>query len=459
MFKKNKQVFPVDSLNRFISKGDNRSVKIKRNILISFLIRSLSIGISLSVVSLAIRYVNAAQYGVWLTMTSVLSWVTYFDFGLGNGLRNRLATAIAFKEYDKAKKYISTTYAISTVIAVSVFIIFCVINPYINWNRIFNVPSTVDENINLLLLGLSGILCIQFVLQLINIVLNSLQETAKAELISLLSQAGILVTLIVLKYTMSGSLAILVIVLNITPLAIILLSSIYTYKRKYKLIAPSFKSIDFSYVKSILNLEGAFFLIQIGSLVLFQSDNIILTQQLGPEAVTKFNVTYKVYSVILTGFAVITVPYWSAFTDAWAKKDYQWITGSVKRLREVWLFISLVIVPVFFVLAKFVFKSWFPGDLDIDWSLSLSMAVYVVFSTCLSFSCYFLYGIGKLRVLLALYTLVMLTNVPLGILMGKWWGIEGVILSNVIAFAFMSMVLWVQTNKILHQQAYGIWNL
>ena len=451
-------MFVVNALNRFIKSGEQRSVRIKKNIIISFLVRSLSVAINLVIVSLAINYVDPVQYGIWLTLTSIISWFTYFDFGMGNGLRNRLATALAFKEYDKAKKYVSTTYAVFIIIAISVFVLFYFVNPYINWNNILNIPSTVDENIHLVLLALLGSLCIQFVLQLINTVLNSVHESAKAEIITLLGQVGMLITLLVLKYTVKGGLSILIVALNIAPLATIFLASLLLYNGRHKLIGPSLKSVDFSYARSILNIGGAFFVIQLGSMVLYQTDNIIITRVLGPEAVTKFNITYKLYYVIFIAFSIITSPYWSAFTDAYAKKDYQWINKSVKRLRKVWLFISFVIVPVFFVLAKFIFKILFPDVSGITSSLSLSMAVYVICSSCLSFTCSLLYGIGKLRVLLILYVLVTITNVPLGIVMGKWMGIEGVVIANIIIFVFMNIVLWIQTNKILGHKASGIWN-
>jgi len=238
----------------------------------------------------------------------------------------------------------------------------------------------------------------------------------------------------------------------------IIVSSIIFYNSKLKFIAPSLKSIDFSYTKSILNVGGAFFLIQLGALILFQTDNIIITKILGPEAVTKFNVAYKLYSVIIMGFSIIVTPYWSAFTDAWAKRDYSWINGSMKRLREVWLFTSFIVVPVFFMSAKFLFKIWLQDSVIVNMSLSLLMAVYVICYTCLALNCYFLNGIGKLRVQLVLYLLITVTNIPLGIIMGKWLGIEGVVFANIIAFVFMNTILWIQTNKILRHKAFGIWN-
>ncbi|HEV8270263.1 MAG TPA: oligosaccharide flippase family protein [Chitinophagaceae bacterium] len=447
----------VDSVNKFINRGEGRSVQIKKNILISFLIKGLSVVINFLIVPITIGYVDQVRYGIWVTLTSIITWFAFFDFGMGNGLRNKLTTALAHMEYDKAQKYISTSYAVLTLMALSFFGLFCVFNPYINWGSVLNIPTNVDENIHLVMLIVMGAFCLQFTLQLLNTILRSMQEPAKAELLTFFGQLMILVILVIIKNTVTGSLSVLVLALNVAPVAVLFAASLLLYNGKLRSIAPSFKKINFSYAKSILNIGGVFFLIQIGSLVLHQTDNIIITRIIGPEAVTKFNVTYKLYSVIIVAFLIIASPYWSAFTDAFAKKDYQWITKSVKRLRKVWVFTSFVVVPLFFVLAKFLFKILFPS-IHINSSLSISMAVYVICYTWLSLNCYFLYGTGKLRILLILYLFVTVTNVPFAIVMGKWWGIEGVIMANVLSFVLMNIVLWIQTNKILQLKASGIWN-
>jgi O-antigen/teichoic acid export membrane protein len=451
-------MFLVESLSKFVNNGNNRSVRVKKNIAVSFLIRGLSVAISFSIVPLTISYVNPVQYGIWLAITSIVSWFTFFDFGIGNGLRNKLATAIAFQEYDKARKYVSTTYAILSIVAFSVFILFCFVNPYINWNKFLNITSSGDRNIHLVLLVVLGAFCIQFVVQLLNTVLISFQESAQAEFITLLGQAGLLITLVILKYSIKGSLDTLVIALNVAPMIVMFFASLWLYNRKLKIVAPSVKYVNFSYAGSILNLGGVFFLIQVGALILFQTDNIIITRILGPEAVTKFNVTYKLYSVIIMAFSIILTPYWSAFTDAWAKKDYQWINRSMKRLREIWFFTSFLVIPVFFLLAKYIFRIWLGDFVSVNSTLSMCMALYVVCYTCQVLNCYFLNGIGKLRVQLILYLLIIVSNVPLGIIMGKWLGIEGVIIANIIAFVFMNVFLWIQINKILRHKAVGIWN-
>jgi O-antigen/teichoic acid export membrane protein len=447
----------AESLGKFIKRGEKRSVAIKKNILFSFLVRSFSVIINFSIVPLTIQYVDPVRYGIWLTLATIISWFTFFDFGMGNGMRNKLATALAHNDYEQAKKYTSTTYVIFTLIACIVFMLFWFVNPYIDWNSFLNIPPTIHENINFILLVVLGTFCVQFILQLLNIALISLQQPAKAEFVTLLGQTALLITLIILKHTVKGSLSVLVIALNVAPLAVALLASLFFYSAKLKTIAPSLKSVDFSCAKEILNVGGAFFLIQVGALILFQTDNIIIAKIIGPEAVTRFNVTYKLYSVLIMAFSIIVAPYWSAFTDAWAKKDYNWINASVKRLREIWMFTSFVVVPAFFLLSKYLFRIWLSDTVSVSLSLSLLMAIYVICYTCLVLNCYFLNGIGKLRIQLSLYLIVAVTNIPLGIAMGKRWSVEGVITANVIAFVFMNIILWIQTNKILQHRAAGMW--
>ena len=76
---------------------------------------------SFIIIPLTIDYVSPSIYGIWLTLYSIISWFSIFDVGLGNGLRNKLSEALAFNDYDKSKKLISTTYVIISKIALILF--------------------------------------------------------------------------------------------------------------------------------------------------------------------------------------------------------------------------------------------------------------------------------------------------------------------------------------------------
>ena len=56
--------------------------------------------IGLVLVPLTINYLNPTKYGIWITLSSVIGWFSFFDIGLGNGLRNRFAEAIANNDHN-----------------------------------------------------------------------------------------------------------------------------------------------------------------------------------------------------------------------------------------------------------------------------------------------------------------------------------------------------------------------
>ena len=117
-----------------------RSQKIYKNILLSVFVKGGSIAVGLVLVPLTIDYVNPLQYGIWLTISSVISWMSFFDVGMANGLRNRLSYALALKEYDQARIYVSTTYAALTIISITLFSLYWLFNTFIDWRAFLNIP-------------------------------------------------------------------------------------------------------------------------------------------------------------------------------------------------------------------------------------------------------------------------------------------------------------------------------
>ena len=111
--------------NKFIDRykqSGERSKKSVVNIILSFGAKGISIITQLLIVPMTINYVNPTQYGIWLTLSSIIAWIGFFDLGFGNGMRNKVAEAIAKGDVELAKRYVSTTYfAIGAIVA----ILFC----------------------------------------------------------------------------------------------------------------------------------------------------------------------------------------------------------------------------------------------------------------------------------------------------------------------------------------------
>ena len=107
MTRKTKQNWFFD----YFSKGHERTIRAKKNIVISFILRVISIGTSLLLVPLILAYLDQTRYGIWLTLASIVMWFNFFDVGLGHGLRNKLSEALAEgkNELSGKKKPVSRT--------------------------------------------------------------------------------------------------------------------------------------------------------------------------------------------------------------------------------------------------------------------------------------------------------------------------------------------------------------
>ena len=141
---KEKVATGVSFINGVINKGQERSVKAKKNIIASFFLKGSSIIISIVMVPLAINYVNVSQYGIWLTLSSIVVWFSFFDIGLTQGLRNKFAEAVAKGNDELARVYVSTTYAILGIICSIIWLLFIFINQYLNWPKILNSPVSMQ---------------------------------------------------------------------------------------------------------------------------------------------------------------------------------------------------------------------------------------------------------------------------------------------------------------------------
>ena len=67
------------ALTGFYSEGEIRSVRARKNIFATFLIRGGSILVGLMLVPITIHYVNPTRYGIWITLSSIIMLMEFFD--------------------------------------------------------------------------------------------------------------------------------------------------------------------------------------------------------------------------------------------------------------------------------------------------------------------------------------------------------------------------------------------
>jgi len=117
----------------------SRSKIVLKNVALSSIVKAINILLSFFTVPVTLKYLNQEEYGLWLTIYSIMTWLMYFDGGLGSGLRNKFTQAKAKNENYKIRSYISTSYFIllSTIgILIPLFFLF---NIWFDWSTFLNI--------------------------------------------------------------------------------------------------------------------------------------------------------------------------------------------------------------------------------------------------------------------------------------------------------------------------------
>jgi O-antigen/teichoic acid export membrane protein len=441
----------IKYLKTYFTKGHERSIKAKKNILASFLIKGGSIGISLLLVPLTINYINSSRYGIWLTLSSIVAWLSFFDIGLTQGLRNRFAEARAKNDNSIAQVYVSTTYALLTIIFILIWLLFLLCNNFLNWSKILNVPADMQPEISFLAVIVFTYFCISFVLKIISTILLADQKPAKSSLIDFLGQVFSLLFIFILVKTTEGSLLKLGIALCVSPLIVLIGANVLLFKGIYKKYRPVFSKVRFAYAKDLFSLGLIFFLIQFAAIIQFQTANIIIARNFGTEDVTAYNIVYKYFSVLNMIFTIFITPFWSASTEAYQKNDIQWIRNGIKKYNQVNVLLVLVGV-VMLIFSETVYRLWI-GEGKVDITFSLSLWGFLYFNVMMFGGKYvnFLNGISALRIQFISSVFSPFLYIGIAIILIKYYnlGVYSLFIASILA-SFNGFILApLQYNKII----------
>jgi O-antigen/teichoic acid export membrane protein len=444
--------------SRLLFNKSQRSRKVIVNAFNSLFVKAFSIFANFSLIAISIDCLNPENFGVWLTISSVITWISVFDLGLTVSLRNKITEAFAFNDFKIAKKYISTTYVVLLIIIVPIWIVFFIINPYIHWGSIFNT-SIPNDTLKSVLLTIISCVCMQFLLKPLSSVLAGDQKHFLDSIITLIANIACIAVILLFKKYLKGSIFLLSVIFGVVPCIIWILASITLFATKYKHIKPSVKSVDFKYRKQLLGVGLKFFIIQLAGLIMYSSNNFIISHLMGNEEVTTYNIAFRYFSILTILYSLVNAPIWTAYAEAFALRDWKWIR-KVTHQANLLCTLLLLLTLIMLLASPLVYKIWIKDAVTIPFSVNFLMAVNVGITLFGATYTSFINGSGKIR-LQSLYSIfTSLAHIPLAYFLIKMLGLglNGLLILTIL-WSMISLILWrIQYSKILGRSTLFIWN-
>lgn len=438
--------------------GNNaRTVLLRKNIFANFVLKACTGIITLLLVPLTLKCLDAYTNGVWLTISSSLLLFDNLDIGLGNGLRNKLAEYLAKSDYENARKAVSSTVVLLACIIIPVMLLLLLLCYTCDIYGMLNVAVDVVPNLRNVVAVCVVLFCSTFIMKFMGNVYLGLQMPAVS---NLLATGGYpLILLGTYLMYISGVHSIMYIAaLNLSvPLLMYVLAYPYTFFVRYPHLRPSVHLFSSRMSGGLFSMGVLFFLNQVASTMVMFSSNILISRWFDPSLVTSYQIVYRYFAIPLLVFMVINAPNWSATTDALYRGDMEWIANSAKRMNKI-LLLFLVLIMVMIALSQPVYNIWIGGQVKIPMELTVAMSLYIYMMMCCLAFCYYLNGMGvlKLQLICTLvgvvayfivsYILYRLTNSTMSVCLGM-------VISLVPSAIFNRM----QFYKILKGTAKGIW--
>ncbi|EBT3696057.1 MATE family efflux transporter [Salmonella enterica] len=400
----------------------------------SWLSKIIIAGVQLASISYLISILGEEKYAIFSLLTGLLVWCSAVDFGIGTGLQNYISECRAKnKSYDE---YIKSALHLSFIAIIFFIALFYIFSGVISAKYLSSFHEVLQDKTRMLfftsclVFSSIGIGAIAYKILFAELV------GWKANLLNALSyMIGMLGLLYIYYRGISVDIKLSLIVLYLPVGMISLCYIVYRYIKLYHV-----KTTKSHYI-AILRRSSGFFLFTLLSIVVLQTDYMVISQRLTPADIVQYTVTMKIFGLVFFIYTAILQALWPICAELRVKQQWKKLN---KMIGVNILLGSLYVVgcTIFIYLFKEQIFSVIAKDINYQVSILSFMLIGIYF--CIRVWCdTYAMLLQSMNYLKILWILVPLQAIIGGI--AQWYfsstlGISGVLLGLIISFALT--VFW-----------------
>lgn len=420
--------------------ADYSAKNLKRNSTLLAVYKAVSMVLSLIYAPVVLGYLGTGLYGIWATVLNVISWVNYFDIGISNGLRNKLSAALAKNESDsRIRSLISSAYVMLSLVVAVIMVLSLVVFVFIDWDAVLNISPDLYEGATLIIQVSYALMCLGFIFSICKSLFFSVQQAHVVNLLGVVQQAAMLASVLLLYGFAGDRLMAVAVAYGVSALVVELVFTMVFFAR-HKSWAPTPAAANRADAKDVTGLGVQFFVVQIASLVLSTTDNIIVSNIFGPAEVTPYSMALKLFTVPISLYAAMVSPYWSSITAKYAVKDYDGIRGAIFHMKKM-LVIPVVPCTVLALFFEPITTFWLGQRLDASLTLILLSFAYALVYSWNAIYSQVANGMSCMKMMIAVAVVQAVVNIPLSYCLAYFMNSSaGVLLGTVLTMLSSSVV-------------------
>lgn len=403
--------------------------------------KAASLAVMVLSVSFTLPYLGAQRFGIWMTIASFSGMLTFLGMGVGNALTNLVAKRSAAADLQSVRRTISGGLGLLFLVGLAVAGGLHVLVDWLPWSRLIKVTDPVF----LLEAQQTGkIFAILFGLNLfttgIQSVFAGLQRSFEVHLVSAMGAVLALGALWFAVQEQAGLQELLLATLGVQTAASLTLLVLLVRRGLLTLVRMRF-AIQ-SEASGLLQTGGLFFVLQIGTMVGWGSDALIISSTLGPASVAIYSVAVRLFQFVTQPLAIMNAPLWGAYVDAHAKGDVRFILRTLKASVLLTVGVASLAGLLLFAIGPWVLSYWTQDAIVVPPLLLGLVAVWTVFDSCGAALGMFLNGLHIVRQQVIVVTIFCTLVLPLKILGVGQIGLIAIPLATITVYAVTHVLFY-----------------
>jgi O-antigen/teichoic acid export membrane protein len=392
------------------------------------------------VTPLLVRYLGPERYGIWVTLSTAMTWLAILELGISPTLTNRVAAAFSQGRRDKAAEIFMTSFLLLGSVGATALVLFVALKQHICWERLFNVTNAAlipDLRLAVTVAVMVSLVGLPF--GLVGRLLNGYQRVQTTNLVSIVSTttalAGILGVVLFhgglpeLAFAQFGG------VVFVNALTLVWISR--NYFRAHGRLPEKFSVAQ---IRDMMREGGGFLILQLAGLMVFSTDNFVLSHYLGPDSVTPYSVTMRFtgYAAALQSLATSTI--WATYAEAWARGDVRWIAKIYAQITRLTICVTGSACIAIAIFGRALIGYWAGMVARPPENLLIAMSIWTFIYAFSINQATVLGASGRIRIQIIASVITAFANLSLAILLVRRWGSVGVIAATITSYSVFILV-------------------
>lgn len=396
--------------------------------------KTTAVLVSAITLPITVRYLGPERYGFWVTISTTILLLAVLDLGIANTLINCISRAYAERSDEMAKRYYSTAFWATTVIAICLGMLGRAGWHLIDWGKLFGLHSAMMAREAEMCTAISfGYVLLSLPLGLANKVMSGYQRVPVSNFFAIISSVSSLAAIIVVV-RMHGSVVELMAAFCAALLTGPMLLNVWMGFRHQPKIRPSLRRVDMGSVREIMSHGMLFFTLQIAGLAVFNTDNLIIAHFLGAKQVTPYAVAMRLVSYATMLQALFVPSLWPAFSEAYFGEDIIWIRKTYRHIMRATV-LTVTSAALFLGCAgRWIIRLWAGPAAVPDPVLLWCMCFWIVLLAITVNQGALLAATQQLKLQAIYSSIAAAVNLALSIVLVQRLGSIGVLLATIISY-------------------------